>query len=147
METSRRLAHRLFTCIARFSNAKRGTVLIEFAFAVPIFLTLMCGTVTYDGWMALSHAVQQSANEGARAALGGITPDERASIARSQALMTMRTYNVDPNRVLVAVGDDGTTLSVSVTYDAARDPRLALKMVPLPTTTIERRTAVVLAGL
>lgn len=126
---------------------RAGGALIEFAFAVPMFLMLMCGTVTYGGWIALAHAVQQSANEGARAALGGLTQDERAGMARARAVAVMRSFQVDPARVLVAVGDDGATLSVDVSYDASHDPRLALRMVPVPTTQIVRRSVMVLTGL
>ena len=93
--------------------------------------------------------VQQSANEGARAALGGLTQDERADLARSRVIATMRSYQVDPARVLVTVADDGATLSVDVSYDAANDPRLGLKLapIPLPTTTIVRRSVVAVSGL
>jgi len=126
---------------------RRGAVLIEFAIVAPIFLMLMCGTLTYGGWIGLAHAVQQSANEGARAAIGGLDPDERADLARSRAMAAIRGYDVDPARVLIAVAEDGATLSVSVDYDATDDPRLALKLIPLPSTLIVRRSVVSLSGL
>lgn|GEM_PF-587907 len=138
---------RFFRILRGAAIDRRGGALIEFAFAVPMFLMLMCGTVTYGGWIALAHAVQQSANEGARAALGGLTQDERADMARARAVAVMRSFQVDPARVLVAVGDDGATLSVDVSYDASHDPRLALRMVPVPTTQIDRHSVMILTGL
>jgi Flp pilus assembly protein TadG len=126
---------------------RRGAVLVEFAFTAPILLVLLCGTLSYGGWIGLAHAVQQSANEGARAAIGGLDPDERATLARDRAMATMRSYRVDPARVLVSVSDNGDTLTVTVDYDASHDPRLALKIVPVPTTLIQRRSVVSVAGL
>lgn len=148
-ERYRRPMGKLQQLSGNFCRTVRGAVLVEFALVIPIFLLLMSGTVTYGGWIALAHAVQQSANEGARVALGGLTQDERADLARTRALATMRSYRVDPARVLVTVADDGTTLSVDVSYDASNDPRLALKLVlvPLPAKTIVRHSVVALSGL
>lgn len=133
----------------RAATAHRGgAAIVEMAITLPIMLLLLCGIVTYGSWIALAHAVQQSANEGARASLSGLSQAERASLATSSAQATMaRTYHVAANDVLVTVSDDGATLSVDVAYDASRNPLLSLPLIPLPAKVIERRTAVRLAGL
>ena len=127
---------------------RRGVALIEMALALPILVTLLFGIVTYGSWIALAHAVQQSANEGARASLAGLTQAERATLAQDTAYkMLKRSYAIDPQTVSVIVQDDGDTLVLDVAYDASHNPLLSLPMIPLPSTTITRRTAIKLSGL
>ena len=65
---------------------------------------MLCGVVTTGSWLGLAHAVQQSANEGARASLAGLTQVERAALAREATLLTLaRTYRIDPNTVLASL--------------------------------------------
>jgi len=123
-------------------------VLIETAVALPIMILFLFAIVTYGGWIALAHAVQQSANEAARAALAGISADERAGIARDMAETTLRrTYGVGRERVTVAVLDDGAAIAVTVAYDASGDAMLSLPLVPRPPSTIVRTSAVALSRL
>ena len=118
------------------------------AFALPILITLLCGMINVGSWLALAHAVQQSANEGARASLAGLSQIERATLAREAANQTLaRTYHIDPQTVSIAVADDGATLVVDVAYDASANPMLTMPMVPVPARSIARRTAVKLNHL
>lgn len=141
--------HRTFPRFAkRLRGDVRGVALIEMALVLPILVTLLFGIVTYGSWIALAHAVQQSANEGARASLAGLTQAERATLAQDTAVrMLNRSYGVERRNIAVTVQDDGDTLTLAIAYDASRNPLLSLPMVPLPSTTIERRTAVKLGGL
>lgn len=127
---------------------RRGVALIEMALTLPVLILFLFGIVTYGSWIALAHAVQQSANEAARASLSGLTQDERASIARDTAVATMQqTYAVNSQLVSVNVQDDGSTFVVEVTYDASGNPLLSLPLVPLPSTKIARHTVIKLTGL
>jgi Flp pilus assembly protein TadG len=134
--------------IRRLWRDRRGVAVIEMALALPLLVTFLFGIVTYGSWIALAHAVQQSANEGARASLSGLTQAERATLAQDTAYkMLKRSYGVEQQNVAVTVQDDGDTLILDIAYDASRNPLLSLPMIPLPSTTITRRTAVKLAGL
>lgn len=127
---------------------RRGAALVEAAIVLPILLTLLLGIVSFGGWIARAHSVQQSANEAARAALTGLTQAERAAAAGAAADAAIgRTSSIDLNKISTMVQDDGATLIVSVSYDASNDPLLALSIVPLPTGPIVRRAAVKLPSL
>lgn len=132
----------------RLGGDTRGTAAIEMAIVLPVLLLLVFGIVTYGSWLAISHSVQQAANEGGRAALGGLTVDERASLARSTANdVLVRTLDINASKVAVSVQDDGATLIVDVVYDAAGNPLLMLPIIPAPSTRIERKTVMKLTGL
>lgn len=122
--------------------------MIELAITAPIISMLLFGMVSYGTWISLAHAVQQSANEGARAAIAGLSQNERASIARqTSSAMFMRMQQVDSSNLSVTVQDDGATLIVSVAYNASGNPFLKLPLVPFLSTMIERSSAVKLSGL
>lgn len=132
----------------RILTNHRGTAVVELALALPILVLLLFGIVTYGSWIALNHAVQQGANEGARAAIAGLDADERIALARSAAERALdRGYAVKPDQLTVSVDDDGVMITVDVRYDAARNPLLSLPLIPLPSPQIERRAAARLAGL
>ncbi|NWP29106.1 pilus assembly protein, partial [Escherichia coli] len=62
---------------------RRGAAAIEMALSLPVLLLLICGIVTYGGWFLCANSVQQAANEAARAAIGGLDPNERAALVRT----------------------------------------------------------------
>ncbi|MFR1446020.1 hypothetical protein ACLUYJ_20890, partial [Acinetobacter baumannii] len=85
------------------------------------------------------NSVQQAANEAARAAIGGLDPNERAALARTALDANLRkTGTLNPDRVDTLIDDDGRTLTVHLSYDASNDPLLSIKLVPLPSKVIER---------
>lgn len=118
------------------------------AFALPLLMILLTGIVSYGGWFFSAHNLQQAANDGARAAIAGLSPDDRANIAQTAVSTSLRrTHSLDPQRVSVLVDDDGQSVVVRVTYDAASDPMLSFRLLPLPGKTIERSaTALLSAG-
>lgn len=112
------------------------------ALILPVLLMLFCGMVSYGGWFFAAHNLQQAANDAARASLAGISPTERATIARGAAETSLRRAGtIDPHNVSVLVDDDGQTLVVRLAYDGARDPLLSMPIVPLPERTIRRSAA------
>lgn len=132
----------------RLWSERRGAALVEFAIVLPVLLTLLLGIISFGSWIALAHSVQQSANEGARAALAGLTLAERAAVAKAAADAALaRTSGVDLRKVSVVVHDDGATVVVRIIYDASANPLLALSIVPVPSGPIEREAAVRLHAL
>ena len=115
---------------------------------LPVLILFLFTIVTYGSWLALAHAVQQSANEAARAAIAGLSQDERAGIARDAAETVLRrSYQVARERVTVAVQDDGGAIAVTVAYDASDNAMLSLPLVPRPPATIVRTSAIGLSRL
>lgn len=134
--------------IGAMTRDRRGAVVVEMAVTLPILLVILFGIVSYGSWLTLAHAVQQSANEAARAALVGLSSGERASIADTVARATLRKgYAVAPGDIAVRTSDDGTTLVVDVALDASRNPMLAMPLIPQPAKQLERSAAVRIAGL
>ncbi|MDG2532619.1 pilus assembly protein [Sphingomonas sp. HITSZ_GF] len=126
---------------------RRGAAAIEMAFSLPILLMLICGIVTYGGWFLCANSVQQAANEAARAAIGGLDPSERAGLVRQALDANMRkTGTLKAERMNSLIDDDGHTLTVHLSYDAAKDPLMSIKLVPLPATMIERSATITLSA-
>lgn len=134
--------------LRRLAEDRGGAAIIEMAAALPVLVTMFCGIVSYGTLFSLHHAVQQSANEGARAALAGLSQAERFDIAErvSRAMLTS-SLSARNRDIQASTTDDGEVLTVTVTYDAARNPLLDMPLVPKPSTTIERRASVRLTGL
>jgi Flp pilus assembly protein TadG len=126
---------------------RRGTAIIELALTLPILAVFLFGIVSGGSWLAMSHVVQESANEGARAALAGITAPERAALASSAARTTLaRSYGISESDIALRVDDDGRKLTVNVSYDGSGNALLKLPIMPAATTTIRRQASVVLQG-
>lgn len=138
---------KLFEARSRLVRDRRGAAAIEMAFSLPILLMLICGIVTYGGWFLCANSVQQAANEAARAAIGGLDPNERAGLVRDALDANMRkTGTLKTERMNSLIDDDGHTLTVHLSYDAAKDPLMSIKLVPLPATMIERSATVTLSA-
>ena len=126
----------------------RGAALVEMAIALPVLLIFLFGIIGFGSWIALAHAVQQGANEGARAAIAGLSQTERASLATATARASLvNSYGIAPDQVSVMVADDGAQLTVALSYDGSANPLLALPIVAAPSRTIERKATVRLTGL
>lgn len=139
---------RLRSVARRLAGERRGAAIIEMAAALPILVTLFCGIVSYGTLFSLHHAVQQSANEASRAALAGLSQAERYDIADDVAHASLvSSYGIRKQDVQTVTSDDGKTLTVTVTYNAVRNPLLNMPMIPKPSAVIERRASVRLTGL
>ncbi|MBM3928036.1 MAG: pilus assembly protein [Sphingomonadales bacterium] len=129
--------------LCRLLRDQRGVALVEMAFALPILVLLLFAIVAYGSWIALANVVQQSANEGARAAIAGLTSSERATLAQQTAAATLaRSYGIPANRVAVAVADDGSSVAVTVAYDASGNALLSMPLIPKPPARIARTAAI-----
>ena len=132
--------------LSRLSRDRRGVAAIEFAIVAPLLILLMFGMIMYGSWFWMAHSVQSLASEGARAAIAGLDPTERADLARGFVGAQVGDLGLDSAKTAVAVESTPAVIRVSIAYDAADHPLLALSgLLPSPPKTI-RRTAVVRLG-
>ena len=122
---------------------RRGAALIEMALVLPVLMLLVMGIIVFGEWLSFANALQQSANEGARASLSGLSQDERALTARQTVVDSLSHYDgIDQSKVAIGVQDDGATVKVTVNYDMSDQPVMKLPFVPIPDKTISRSSAV-----
>ncbi|MES2421730.1 MAG: TadE/TadG family type IV pilus assembly protein [Pseudomonadota bacterium] len=137
-----------FRLLSRCLRCRQGVALIEMAITMPVLLTLLFGIMAYGEWFFVSHTIQQTANNAARAALAGLTKEERYAIAlKAVKGDSLKGSTLDASKVGVVVEDDGMTIVVRLSYSAAADPLLSTGLVPLPGKTISRSAAVLLGGV
>lgn len=127
----------------RLLRDRDGASAVEFALVAPLFVLLLCGICVYAVWFLLAITVQSLAVESARASLAGLDDAERRSLAVAWVQSRAPEAGLSPDKVThsVEIADDGTR--VTVRFDAADHPVMALKnLIPSPPSVIER-TAVV----
>ncbi|MCC7266268.1 MAG: pilus assembly protein, partial [Caulobacteraceae bacterium] len=95
-----------------------------------------------------AHAVQQVANDAARAALAGLDGDERDSLARATVATEIADYAyLDPAKASVTTDNLADRMTVTVTYDATDSVFFTLRhLVPMPAPRIARRASVLHGG-
>ncbi len=134
--------------IGGLAASEAGAVLVEVALSLPILIILMIGIISYGVWLTAAHAVQQAANEAARAALGGLSATERQSLAAESVTRSLSGNGViDPGLVTISTSQTGNFYSVAVIYDASRSRLFSASLVPLPTGQIRRASVVKLVSL
>ena len=122
--------------------------MLEMALVAPLLMALLTAITAYGGYFWMAHSLQQAANDGARAAIAGLTQSERQSIATAAAIDEVgRANGLDPALLAASVSDDGITLVLTLRYDASDSPLLRLSLVPLPDPVIRRIAVVRLGGL
>lgn len=137
-----------FAARRRPLSDRAGSAAVEFAIVGPILLLLLTGIFTYGGYFLTAHTVQQLTNDAARASIAGLDDTERLSLAREAmraGLANQRFLRGDLSSV--ALSRDGTTISVSVTYDASEDVYWAFQsLIPAPPASISRRSTIRMGG-
>lgn len=128
---------------ASLSHDRRGSVLVEAAFALPLLIGLLFGILIYGSWFMTAHSIQQAANDAARIALAGLDDTERQALVdqtltRSLAGSTL----VDARLLHVATSTTGGYYSVRLTYDLQAAPLFRASPIPLPTTSIQREAII-----
>jgi Flp pilus assembly protein TadG len=122
---------------------RRGAAMVEMALVMPLLAAFMLGTVTYGTWFFIAHSVQQTANDAARAGVGGLDPTERANAVRTAADRSLSGADlIDKNKASMVLADDLQTLRVTVSYDARNSAILHNSFVPMPPLRIVRRASV-----
>ncbi|HVT24632.1 MAG TPA: TadE/TadG family type IV pilus assembly protein [Rhizomicrobium sp.] len=126
----------------------RGNAAIEFALVAPIFLMFAMGIVSYGGYFWLAHNLQELANDSARAAVAGLTSDERSQLAQSAFDSEVADYGaLTPAKAQVLYDGDTQAFTVSISYDASASGFwIAAGLIPMPSSTIVRSASVRLGG-
>ena len=135
-----------------FRHDRTATSAIEFAMLSPFFILLMLGMVAYGIYFGASHSVQQIAADAARTALPGLDQTERQSLVTNFVALNAARYPfIDPARLSITAQDstaDASQFVVAVQYDARSLPIWnLLRNLPLPGTTIAKRTTIRIGGL
>ncbi len=124
-----------------------GAVAVEFAIVGPLFALMLFAIASYGGYFWLAHSVQQLANDGARAALAGLTQSERQQLAQATVGAEVDSYAaLDPSLTTVTEREATQAVTVTVSYDASRSGFWLLPIVPMPSSTIARSATVKLGG-
>jgi Flp pilus assembly protein TadG len=124
--------------VPRFAHAKRrgasdmlrnerGTVAIEFAFVLVIFLSLMFGIIAFGFQFAARIALSYAVAEGGRSAVAGLTSAERQSRASDAVTRVLTSFSplLDPAKATITVSSEGQTaegeiIQIAVTYNDNR---------------------------
>ena len=138
--------------IRTFAASRSGTSAVEFALLSPVYFLLLFGMAAYGIYFGAAHSVQQLAADAARVAIAGLSREERRTLAADYVARNASTYAfVDGRRIGVVVDDnpgDPTQFVVGVTYDARGLPIWNLfEGLPLPGTTIARRSTIRIGGI
>jgi Flp pilus assembly protein TadG len=130
-----------------FTRAQGGNAAIEFALVGPLFLLLLVGLVVYGGWFWMAAEVQHLSAEGARAAVAGLSDEERMRLARATVAEDSKSGGILPaSEIQVGVTSEGGVVAVTVTYSAHNHPLMAFSgLIPAPPMTI-RRVATITTG-
>lgn len=125
-----------------------GAAAVEFAILGPVFLVLLFGAMAWGNYFWLSHAVQQVANDAARAALAGVDSTERKTLALTAMADEIGDYaNLKASAASVQVDDAANRVTVTISYDASGSPFWSMAaLVPMPSTLIRRQATVRLGG-
>lgn len=106
---------------------RRGTVAIEFAFVLVVFLTILFGIIAFGFQFAARIALSYAVAEGGRSAVAGLTSAERQARASAAVTRVLTSFSplMDPSKVAVAVTSEGQTsdgeaILVSLTYNDDR---------------------------
>lgn len=137
--------------IRKLCKCREGTVAVEFAIVVPLFLMMVFGVVIYGAYLAVVHGVQQLAAEAARSSVAGLSDSERQQLALSYVTDNVRAYPlITPGRLSVEAGaasDNANVYVVTVHYDASGMFIYALpRFVPAPPPDIVRSAAIQRGG-
>ena len=129
---------------------KSGSIAVEFAFILPILITIVFGVIAYSTLYATMHAVQQLASEAARASVAGLDDTERGTIVSNYISANATSYIfIDPQKLTSSantIAAQNTNYQVTLNYDnSASFIYMFAGVLPLPPSKIQR-TAVIVRG-
>lgn len=118
----------------RLPGDSRGIVSIEFAILLPVFLAILFGIIVFGIQYTTRIALTYAASEGGRAAVAGLTNDERKNLATTAITRTLNAFAplVNPAKASISVDFSNLANSKEVTISIAyNDLRFAaLPFVP-----------------
>lgn len=101
---------------------QRGAALVEFALVVGIFVFVLYGLISYGMILATKQRITNAAAEGARAAVGQVSPAAAVTAATARvtnALGAAGSYT--PTYSTAACGSN-QCITVTITYDLQHHP-------------------------
>ncbi|MFC0204660.1 TadE family protein [Novosphingobium soli] len=139
---------------ARFRTlgCSRGIAALEFVMLAPVLLLLVFAIIVYSIYFTGLIGVRQAAAEGARAAVAGLSPAERTSLAEARARDVIDNYGSllggSSEPVITAEAGEVTgTFRVEVRYDMTGSPLMRyVPLVPLPSSELAASVTVTNGG-
>lgn len=121
---------------------------MEFVLVGPLLIFMLMAMTLYGGWYWLAQGVQSLATEAARAAVAGLDPTERQTLAEAFiASEAESVYGFPTETLAVSVEADADEIRVRVVMDAADHPIMTLAaVIPSPPARIERSAVVTMGG-
>jgi Flp pilus assembly protein TadG len=111
----------------RLWRARRGTVAVEFAFVLIVFLSVLFGIMAFGFQFAAHIALSYAAAEGGRSAVAGLSSTERQSRASAAITHVLTTLSplIDPAKATITVTSGGVTtegeaIDISISYSDSR---------------------------
>ncbi|TCM35245.1 TadE-like protein [Novosphingobium sp. ST904] len=137
--------------IRRLLKCDRGMAALEFVFLAPALLALVFGIFVYSIYFSALIGVRHAAAEGARAAVAGLSTQERVSIAETRAKEVIDGYGKilggGSSPVITAASDGTGVFKVKVSYDMAASPIMKYgNFIPLPSSNLEASVIVTNGG-
>jgi Flp pilus assembly protein TadG len=117
---------RKFSVRRQFPGNIAGTVSIEFAILVPVFLAILFGIIVFGTQYATRIALTYAAAEGGRAAVAGLDKDERSTLAKQAIGNALNALDplVDPDKAVVTVdlaqAGQQEQITISIAYNDNR---------------------------
>ncbi|ABS61701.1 TadE family protein [Parvibaculum lavamentivorans DS-1] len=113
--------------MSRFGRDERGSVAIEFAFIAAVFLAILFGTISYGFQFATRIALSYAVTEGGRAAVAGLSDQERTQRAADAIYAVVDAYAPLIDRGGISLLDPqwretevGRTGDIAIEYTDAR---------------------------
>ena len=85
----------MLTCARKFIHliaCRKAAAAVEFALVIPVFLMMLFGIISFGAYLTVVHGVQQLAAEATRAAVAGLSDDERVTLAQNNIASNVAAY-------------------------------------------------------
>ena len=137
--------------IIRLIACRKAAAAVEFALVIPIFLVMLFGIVSFGAYLTVVHGVQQLAAEATRAAVAGLSDDERVTLAQNNIAGNIGSYPLlsSGRLTLTSAATDPASNNFSVTlrYDASNMFVFNLpSFVPAPSPVVVRSASIQRGG-
>lgn len=135
---------------ARLAHDRSGTVAVEFAFVLVVFLSILFGIIAFGFQFAARIALSYAVAEGGRSAVAGLTSAERQSRATAaiDRVLTSFAPLIDPDRATVSVSSQGATAqgeAIEIDVDYTDDRFNVFPFLPALNATNSVRTVFLVA--
>jgi Flp pilus assembly protein TadG len=106
---------------------ERGTVAIEFALVLVVFLSILFGIMAFGFQFAARIALSYAVAEGGRSAVAGLTSQERQQLASDAVNRVLTSFSplLDPTLATTTISSEGMTadgevIEIAITYNDSR---------------------------